>query len=59
MPQRLFCNFCRSVGHDERTYRSYELMMDQIPTYIVQIETRALDQNTGMTRIGFQGRGGG
>jgi len=31
--QQLFCNFCRSVGHDEHTCRSYELMMDQTPTY--------------------------
>ena len=33
--QQLFCNFCRSLGHDERTSRSYELMMDQTPTYRV------------------------
>lgn len=26
--QQLFCNFYRSVGNDEYTYRSYELMMD-------------------------------
>jgi len=25
---QLFCNFCRLVGHDQRTHRSYELMMD-------------------------------
>ena len=30
---QLFCNFCRSIGHDERNYRSYELMMDRTPTY--------------------------
>jgi len=30
--QQLFCNFCRSVGHDERTCRSYELMIDRTPT---------------------------
>lgn len=34
--QQWFCNFCRSVGHDERTCRSYELMIDRTPTYIVQ-----------------------
>jgi len=60
--QQLFCNFCRSVGHDERTCRSYELMMDQTPTYRVHTETRALDQIAGMARTGFQererGRGG-
>ena len=55
--QQLFCNFCRSIGHDEHTYTSYELIMDQTPTYRIQTETRALDQNAGMERIGFQGRG--
>lgn len=39
MTQQLFCNFCRSVGHDERTCRSYEIIMDQTPTYRVQNET--------------------
>ena len=34
-------------------------MMDQTPTYRVQTETRALDQNAGMARTGFQGRGRG
>jgi len=33
--QQLFCNFCRLVGHVERTCRSYELMMDRTPTYRV------------------------
>ncbi len=33
--QQLFCNFCRSVDHDERTCRKYELMMDRTPTYRV------------------------
>ena len=31
--QQLFCNFYRSVGHDERTCRIYELMMDRTPIY--------------------------
>jgi len=60
--QHLFCNFCRSVSHDERTCRSYELMMDWTPTYRVQTRTKALDQNVRMVRTGFQrcerGRGG-
>ena len=46
--QQLFCNFCRLVGHDERTYRSYELMMDRTPTYRFQAETWPLDQNARM-----------
>ena len=33
--QQLFCNFCRLEGHDGCTCRSYEMMMDQTPTYIV------------------------
>jgi len=53
--QQLFCNFCRSVGHDECTCRSYELMMDRTPTYRVHAEMWPLDQNAGMARIGFQG----
>lgn len=34
--QQLFYNFCRSVGHDECTCRSYDLMMDRTPTFRVQ-----------------------
>jgi len=33
--EQLFCNFCRSVGRDERTCRRYELMMDRMITYRV------------------------
>jgi len=58
-PQQLFCNFCRSVGHDERTRRSYELMMDQTLAYRMKIEIRALDPVAGMVHVGFQGRGRG
>ena len=32
-------------------------MMDQTPTYKVQVETQAINPNLGMARIGFQGRG--
>lgn len=35
MSQQLFCNFYRSIGHDERTNRIYELIMDWTPTYRV------------------------
>ena len=51
--QQLFCNFRRSVGHNESTCRSYELMMDRIHTYRVQAETWPLDQNAGMARTIF------
>lgn len=55
--QQLFCNFCRSVRHDECTCRSYELMMDRTPAYRVQTKTRALDPNAGMAHTGFQRHG--
>lgn len=45
--QQLFCNFCNSVGHDECNFHSYELMMDLIPIYWVQVETWPLDQGVG------------
>ncbi len=57
--QQLFYNFYRLVGHDVRTCRSYELMMDQNPTYRVQAKTRALDPNAGMVHVGLQRRGQG
>jgi len=55
--QQLFCNFCRSVGHDERTCCSYKLMMDWTLAYRMQTERRALDPAAGMACAGFQGRG--
>lgn len=58
-PPQLFCNFCRSVGHDERTCQSYELMMDRIVAYLMQTKTRALYLVTGMACGGFQGQGQG
>jgi len=57
--QQLFCNFCRSVGHDEHIYQSYELMMDQTLSYRVQAKMWALNPNVGMVRAGFQGHGRG
>ena len=58
-PQKWFCKFCWSEGHDKHACRSYELIMDKTPTYRVQAETRSLDQNAGLTQTGFQGRGRG
>lgn len=37
-PQQRFSNFCRSLGHDECTCWSYELIMDQTLVYWMQIE---------------------
>jgi len=54
-PQQLFCNFCRSVGHDEHTCRSYELNMDWTPAYRIQTEMRTLDLDAGMAHAGFRG----
>lgn len=48
-PQQLYCNFCRSVGHDEGTCRSYDLMMERTLAYRMQTEVQG----------GFQGRGRG
>ena len=53
--QQLFCNFCRSAGHDKRTCKSYELMMDWTPTYRAQTKTRAIDPNAWMVVLGFSG----
>lgn len=53
--QQLFCNFYRLVGHDERTCRSYELMIDRTPTCRVQAKTRPLDQCAEMAQTRFQG----
>ncbi len=39
--KQLFCNFCKSVGHDERHCRSYELIMDKTHTYRMQVESWA------------------
>lgn len=43
-PQQLFCNFYKSVGHAEHSYKSYELVMDKTPCYKAQEETWPLDQ---------------
>lgn len=55
MSQQLFCNFYKSVGHEERNFRSYKLMMDRTLAYRVQEEKRPLDQGVGMAWIGFHG----
>lgn len=54
-PHQLFCNFYRLVGHDERTYRIYELMMNITHAYGFQVETWPSEQSKGMSRTGFQG----
>lgn len=54
-PEQLFCNFYKSVGHDEYTCRNYELMMGQTPTYRMQIKMRALDPDARMACIDFKG----
>lgn len=38
IPQQLFCNFCRLVGHEERYCHSYQLLMGELPAYIMQTE---------------------
>lgn len=58
-PQQLHCNLCRSVGHDERTCRIYELIMDKTLAYQMQTKTQGLDPAAAIARGGFQGRGRG
>jgi len=55
--QQLFCNFYKSMGHDECNYRSYELMMERAPAYRMQTETQSPDQGIGGARGGYQGQG--
>ena len=54
-PQQLLCNFCRSIGHDERNCISYELMIDKTPTYRVHAEMRPLTRMLGWRKQDFLG----
>ena len=38
-PQQLFCDFCKLVGQDECHCHNYELVMERMPTYQMQVET--------------------
>jgi len=58
-PQQHFCNFCKSVGHDECNYHSYELMMDITLAYWVHGESRPPDQGVGGAQGKYQGCGRG
>jgi len=46
-PQQLFCDFHKSVGHDEHHCHSYQLMMERVPMYHMQAKNRPLDQSIG------------
>lgn len=54
-PQQLFCDFCKSVDHDERHYCNYELMMERTPMYQMQVKNQPLDQGVGGVCRGYQG----
>lgn len=56
IPQKLFYNFCKSMGHDECHCCNYELMMERTPTYQMKEETRLPDQGSRGVRGGYQGR---
>lgn len=58
-PQQLFFTFCKSVGHDEHNFRSYELMMEQTLMYRIQMKNQPQDQGMGAVCRGFYGRGRG
>jgi ribosomal protein S18 len=39
VPKSTFCNFCKSVGHEDKDYRTLEMMKERIAdTYKVQVE---------------------
>lgn len=55
MPQKLFCDFFKSVGHHECHYRSYKLMMERMPTYRMQAKMQPPDHCTRGVCEGYQG----
>jgi hypothetical protein len=64
-PKNLYCNFCKSVGHDENHCRAYDLMKERTQdVYAMQAEQQNHGGNAqfGQDRIGrggFTGRGRG
>jgi hypothetical protein len=39
VPKSTFCNFCKLVGHEDKDYRTLEMMKERIAyTYRVQVE---------------------
>lgn len=57
--QQLYCNFCRSVGHDERMCLSYDLMIERTPANRMQTEAWRGFQGCGRGRGMGPGRGHG
>jgi hypothetical protein len=38
-PRNLFCDFCKSIGHDEKDFRAFDLMREHTSyVYIIQEE---------------------
>ena len=68
-PTNLYCTFCKSVGHDEKYYRAYDLLHERSrDTYRIQGDIQQEGNTTQYNshgrgninpRGGFKGRGGG
>jgi hypothetical protein len=44
MPRNLFCNFCKSVGHEEKDCRTFDLMRERTSDmYRIQEENDATE----------------
>jgi hypothetical protein len=54
-PTNLYCTFCKSVGHDDRDYRAYDLMHERSrDIYKIQGEVQ---QEGNTTQYNSPGRG--
>ena len=54
-----WCRFCRSVGHDEKNCRTYDLMIDRGNLYRVQSDPTSPRTPAGIGGSPSRGRGGG
>ena len=58
-PRSIYCEFCKSVGHDENNCHTYELMIERgANTYRIQLEEHRHEDNGQHDGWGgYQGRG--
>jgi hypothetical protein len=61
-PKNLYCTFCKSVAHDDRDYRAYDLMHERSrDVYKIQGEVQQEGNTTQYNSLGrgnFNPRGG-